>query len=226
MICHNGYDPYKQKRIRDIVQGKPIEIVHQTWDKCPVEDEQWSPYKADGSIEVNGSLCGGTLWKVCPGRMRIESHEIVMDNDIVILRNLPIIEEFLADNKTLILEEPIRYYGRYAKLIPLEDRVNSGLMGYPPGYDFDHKIREVWEDNGRLTHISQEDEQGLLMAVLLEYPNLRVSKNEVCEVMAGDPPRITGDEHGIHFVQSNRCTFHRSWLKYKQTFQETIPFLR
>jgi hypothetical protein len=225
VICHNGLTDKQYDFLQSIVAGRPVALHRQSWDDCPIDDEAWSPIRPDGTVELDGSSCGGTLWKVCPPRMRIESHEVVMDNDLVLLKKLPQIEEFLHSHKTLILEEPVRYYGRFAALIPLEDHINSGLMGFPPGYDFGAKIRQTWESNGRHRRITQEDEQGLLMAVIQSHPNIRIKKEEIRELLAGDPPRIAGDEYGCHFVQGNRTSLHRSWIRYKQIFHETIPFI-
>jgi hypothetical protein len=227
MICHNGLCPMKQNFLRHIVQGKPIAIHEQSWSNCPIDDDAWSPIREDGSIELDGNRCGGTLWKVCPGRMRINAHEVIMDNDLVIMKNIPQLDAFLKSNRTLILEEPIRFYGRYEVLIPLEDRINSGLMGCPPGFDFGARIRKAWEDSGKHTRITQGDEQGLLMYVLQDYPNLRIKKEEVRELMAGDMPSMVSDPNAFafHFVQANRSNNHRCWLKYKQTFKNVIPFV-
>lgn len=223
MICHNGVEPEKISRI---VQGRPVELVSQTWSDCPVDDEAWSPIRPDGSIEVDGGRCGGTLWKVCPPRMRPDSHEIIADNDLIIMRKSPQIDLFLSSRKTLILEEPIRFYGRYDHLIPFEDRINSGLMGCPPGFDFGARIRDAWRSAGRHTRITQGDEQGLLMAVLRDHPNIRLPKDDIREFQCGDLPTMLEDPRisGYHFVQANRTSMHRAWLKYRQIFRGAVPY--
>ncbi len=226
VICHNSLTPDRQDTLSQIVQGRPITLHTQTWNDCPVDDESWSPFRQDGTVEIDGSHCGGTLWKVCPPRMRPDAHEVIVDNDLIILKKPPQIDAFLKSlDRTLILEEPVRYYGRYAHRIALEDHINSGLMGLPPGFDFGRQIRRVWEVEGSHRRITQEDEQGLLMAVMSGQPNIRLSKHDVREMLAADPPIIRGDEFGIHFPQSNRIPVHRGWIRYKQIFHESIPLL-
>ena len=57
----------------------------QDWGMCPVGDNMQTPRREDGSFNYDGNTCGGTMWKVVPPRMRMETHEIIMDNDIVVL---------------------------------------------------------------------------------------------------------------------------------------------
>lgn len=232
MICHNGMDEQSMDFLRSVVQNRPIELFEQDWDDCPIPDDHWTPIRADGTIEVDGKKCGGTMWKVCPARMRIDAHEIIMDNDIVFLKPLPQIEEFLDSDKTLILEEPIRFYGKesgapYDKLFDLGDNLNSGLMGCPPGYNFADEILSLWEECGRWRKHSQADEQGLLMATLKSHPNIRIKSHYVREILAKNPNkyRIDGTEHALHFVQANRSNNHQLWLSYKEILQDSLKFI-
>lgn len=158
------------------------------------------------------------MWKVCPPRLRMETHEIVMDNDIVLLKKFPQITEWLAQNKkALILEEPIRFYGRYDKLFKGEPYLNSGFMGFPPGYDFGSAIYENWDKNGRFMNLSQADEQGLLVYTLSQQPSIRVSKEQMVEILGKDyNTRVSGQEYGVHFTQANRMPNHYAWVKYKE----------
>lgn len=227
MVCYNGMSEDQMKNLEYIVQKRPIQLLQQIWDDCPVPDTHWTPIRSDGKVEVDGKKCGGTLWKICPARLDINRHEIVMDNDIVMFRNLPAIDEFLdCDHKTLVLEEPIRFYGRYDHLMGSKDRLNSGLMGFPPGYNFGACLLDNWEQFGRLKYLSQADEQGLLMYTLNQQPNTRVTKFDVRELLAKDSPDLTGQEFGIHFVQANRVNSgHRGWIYYQNEIKNAVTFL-
>jgi len=219
LICHNGLKEEEINFIKKAIGNKPIQMFAQNWNTCPLDDNCQSPRRKDGSYEWNGNRCGGTMWKVCPARMRMESHEIVMDNDIVLLKKFPQIDEFLnSNNKALILEEPIRFYGRYDYLFG-NDKVflNSGFMGFPPGYDYGLEIYNTWVQYGKFANISQADEQGLLMYTLNKLPNIRIKKEQMIEVLNRDfNAIITGEEEGIHFTQANRMPNHYSWQKYQQ----------
>lgn len=219
MICYNGIKESDLNIVKENNPNVDIIFVEQNWSNTPIlDDVSWASPKRNGRMEWNGNHCGGTMWKVSPPRMRMESHEIVMDNDIVILKNIPQISYFLKSNMALILEEPIRFYGRYDFLFPKQQPfLNSGLMGFPPGYDFRAEIIRVWEENGSYKNLSQADEQGLLTYTLNLLPNIRIKKEQVKEVLARDlNVNITGDEISLHFTQANRIPKHIAWNQYKK----------
>ncbi len=219
-ICYNGLTKEQIQFVKKFIEGRSIHLILQDWSNCPIPDNMQTPQRKDGSFEPNGTRCGGTLWKVCPARLRLNSHEIVMDNDIVLLKKFRQIDEFLNSEKTLILEEPVRFYGKYDCLFPASSaNLNSGFMGFPPGYDFGQKIHEVWDEHGKYTQLSQADEQGLLMYTLAQEPSIRVKPDQMIEILGRDfNKKITGQEEGIHFTQSNRSPNHRAWIQYKENF--------
>ena len=223
-VCYNGLTKSEVGHLKDAIGARPIELVAQNWVDCPIEDHVQSPRRRDGSFEWDGTKCGGTLWKVCPPRMRIGSHEIVMDNDVVLLRKFPQIDEWLQSDKTLILEEKIRFYGRYGEMLfPDKEaaNLNSGFMGYPPRYDYGEAIRRTWEEHGSLTNLSQADEQALLTYTLSQHPNIRIEKEQMVEILAREhKTKVTGEESGLHFTQVNRIPKHRAWAHYQKVMRK------
>lgn len=224
-ICYNGLSKEDVDRLVEVIDGRPIRLIAQNWATCPVNDNCQSPRRKDGSYEYDGKRCGGTMWKVCPARMRMDSHEIIMDNDIVLLKKFPQIDEWLSQtSKTLILEEPIRFYGKYDSLFPADGPfLNSGFMGMPPGYDFGAEIAKSWKQYGSYENLSQADEQGLLVYTLNQQPSIRIRPDQMIEVLHRDMKTvITGREFGIHFTQANRIPNHYSWGKYKEITRNSV----
>jgi hypothetical protein len=218
-ICHNGISRDDLAFLQKAIGSKPIQLIAQSWATCPVNDNMQTPRRRDGSFEWNGNRCGGTMWKVCPPRLRMESHEIVMDNDILLLKKFPQIDEFLASaDKALILEEPIRFYGRYDCLFGSDTTyLNSGMMGFPPGYDYGTQIMANWVKHGSYMNLTQADEQGLLTYTLNQSPNIRIKKEQMVEVLHRDyQTKITGHEQAIHFTQANRMPNHHPWQEYQK----------
>lgn len=218
-VCHNGLNGDQIAFIQSVIGDRSIHLFSQSWATCPVMDNCQTPHRRDGSFEWNGKKCGGTMWKVCPARMRMENHEIVMDNDVVLLKKFPQIDEWLAQTeKTLCLEEPIRFYGRYDCLFgPDPPYLNSGFMGLPPGFDYGSEIFKIWVKHGKYMNLSQSDEQGLLTYTLSRQPNIRVGSEQMVEVLHRDyKTKLTGRESGIHFTQSNRIPHHHPWGEYQK----------
>lgn len=216
MIFYNGLS---ETNIDFLKKNVNVKLVAQNWANLPIQDEFQTPQRNDGSFEWNGISCGGTLWKVCPPRVRMDVHEIVMDNDVIILKKFKQIDQFLNQReKVLILEEPIKFYGRYDKFFPMNGPyLNSGFMGFPPGYDFGKEIKRYWEFHGSLKKISQADEQGLLMFTLNQTPSIRISAKQMVEMLGRDfNNKVTGQEEALHFTQSNKMPNHRAWKQYQE----------
>lgn len=216
-VCYNGLNGDDVNFLRERIGNLPVKLVSQNWATCPITDNCQTPRRPDGSFEYDGARCGGTMWKVCPPRLRMETHEIVVDNDVILLKKFPQIDQWLSQkDKVLLLEEPIRFYGRYDCLFPPDPPfLNSGFMGYPPGYNFGKEIKESWEKFGKYENLSQADEQGLLTHVLNAQPSIRIKANQMVEVLHRDfKTKITGNEEAIHFVQSNRIPNHHVWGEY------------
>jgi len=224
-VCHNGLNGENVEFLKKAIGDRPIHLIAQNWALCPVPDHCQTPRRRDGSFEWNGNKCGGTMWKVCPARMRMESHEIVMDNDVILLKKFPQIDEWLGQTeKALCLEEPIRFYGRYDCLLPTDPPfLNSGFMGFPPGYDFGSAIFENWVKHGRYMNLSQADEQGLLTYTLNQLPNIRVQSEQMVEVLHRDfTTKIIPSAYAYHFTQSNRIPNHHAWKKYQELIQKSV----
>lgn len=218
VVCYNGLNPENLQFLRGSVGSLPIQFYCQDWAMCAVNDHMQNPRRKDGSFEWDGKKCGGTMWKVTPPRMRMESHEIIMDNDVIIMKKFPQIDEWLAQtSKALVLEEPIQFYGRYeSEHDKNPPYLNSGFIGLPPGYDYGAEIYKHWARLGRYTNISQADEQGLLTYTLIQSPNMRIKADQVVEILGRDFSRsITGDEPAYHFTQANRMPKHRAWIQYQ-----------
>jgi hypothetical protein len=159
----------------------------------------------------------GCKWKLYPPRMRQDSHEIVMDNDLIIHKRLPQIDAFLAADNTCIITEAIkRCYGRYDPLIPEGICYNVGLYGMPPGYDLSRHVRDVQKGEAPRRWQTYFDDQGLVTACFQRHsgpvtviPRSMVSISLHEEVM----PEGT---HGVHFVGGNGVQRHLGWDRYNK----------
>jgi len=159
----------------------------------------------------------GVSWKLYPPRIDINRHEIVIDNDIIFMDQIPEIDAFLKNDCTLLLEGDSRTYGRFERYVPEGYQINSGIFGMPPRFDLhkyvDFYCRSDWEINAFGQHKESKtfDEQGLVALALLNYhkyaiiPSTSVTNCERELVMA----------KAMHFIGLNRRKHHYPYALYK-----------
>lgn len=222
-ICHNNCN---QQIIRELVGQRPITLIKQIWDDCPL------PLDYDANQACWG---GSSLWKLCPPRLNIETHEIVCDNDIVFVSRCKEIEDFLKSDKVLLNMDPIKYQGHYRDLFQAGERYNAGFFGMPPGYDFASQLVSSWEATGRHQQMNQADEQGLTSYTLKQQPAILLEPRRIPLVFTGGNPinviydpekaknhfeqkpfQYAGQQAvGYHFVTVNKNGSHEHWQKFE-----------
>ena len=219
VICHNSLPDEKLARLKQLNTN----LFQQSWNRLPINQVE--------SEELNQRVINA-IWKVCPARLRPQSHEIIVDNDLVLRRPFPQLDIFLNSNSLLLLQDPLRFYGTYDGAVSSELQLNSGLIGLPPGYDFGGAIRNEWDHCGQLGVWNLEDEQGLLAATLSKsrLPKVWVPKDVVVELHPNGiwhswddafknlHYEFTGKEAGLHFVEINRKPNHLPWQEYRTKY--------
>ncbi len=193
MICHNQLKKYQIEELEKI--GVPLYAQHYT----------------------NGLVPHGVAWKLYPPRLRINAHEIVIDNDILIKHKIPEIGKFFSSNSTLVYEAAKPMYGQIAKFVPKTPCVNSGIYGMPPGFDLGKKMNFYLGSINEWSHSCKQgrytwDEQGMIAACLLNHPeHLLITLDQVtnCEI------DLIDNKLGIHFVGLNRYTKHKPWWQWR-----------
>lgn len=208
--------------IREIVGSRSIKIIQQTWNDCPLPID----YKNNFNT---------SLWKFCPARMDIDRHEIVSDNDVVLIKKLPEIEQFLCDSKILLVEDPIKYQGNFRHLFENNEKYNAGFVGFPPKYDLESALMTTWQENQCPKVINQADEQGLTTATLKKENFIKISKDHLVLIHSKGRTLYFGyDEKtnknqfdcetvnfvnfnasGYHFVGANKNNHHEHWNLFK-----------
>ena len=154
-------------------------------------------------------------WKLYPPRLRLNAHELVIDNDLLIQGRVPEIDRFLKEHNTLLLQGTgiKRYYGKYDPLIPEGYVINSGIYGMPPDFDFASLVKQFqfgeWmqdRENGLF------DDQGIIAASLLNKDTIIIPKTSIFNC-----PKITKTTipivKGYHFIGANRGE-HWAWNEY------------
>lgn len=182
---------------------KDIEFFFQTHDCCSI------PVKPKS---INA-------WKLFPPRLRIDSHEIFIDNDMIICGRIPQITEFLSAKRPFCYgnydERPFPY-GSFAKLFTKTSgpqfKLNSGIFGLPPGYDFEKDL--VYNiERSQLSEWGYFDEQGLVATCLLDKDPIFIGLEDVSNCWL----KFEIGRHGFHFCGHNAEELGL-WRRYRRKF--------
>jgi hypothetical protein len=195
VICHNQLSIHQLEKIGRL----GVTLVDQS------EHVEKNIYPPRGGYAVE--------WKLYPPRIRPQSHEIFMDNDIVLCKRMKIIDEWLnASSNTLLYQGLHGFHGSYSGAIPKGVRINSGIFGLPPNFQFGEKIAE---------HIrpfsDYFDEQGLVAKILTRETH-RIIPLTVVPIVENDWPLDAHDNNqdccGYHFVGANKGE-HPAFRKFQ-----------
>jgi hypothetical protein len=176
--------------------------------------EQSSSEVLHGAIPLAGY---NVHWKLYPPRLRLNAHEIIIDNDLVIYKRIPELDLFLTQDSTLLCQGLRGLHGSFAPYVPKGLQINSGLFGMPPGFDF-HEFSKPFIDK-KITWNNRFDEQGLVAATLLRYPSkIIISMITIPVLEPGfDIAAITTEFCcGYHFVSLNYGQSHAAWEHYRR----------
>jgi len=225
-VCYNNSNV---QQLREIISNKPITIIKQTWDDCPLPID---------FLKNKGT----SLWKFCPSRLDINRHEIIMDNDIVIVKNVDEIDQFLSQSDVaLLVEDPIKYQGEY-KYFFISDKYNAGFIGLPPKYDLAQDLYSTWLENGSNPIVNQQDEQGLATATIKKNKFIKIAKEKFalvkdegivdCAVFNKLTNKnnhqyasvnfFADNFYAYHFVGSNKKNTHKHFDLFEKEFKKKM----
>lgn len=161
-------------------------------------------------------------WKIYPPRVSIDTHEICIDNDIILEDRLEEIDLFLQSDGVLMYQGIHGYYGMYENQIDFNGIFyNSGIFGVPPKYDLEQRIESVFESENKEWSNNKFDEQGLICSILSTHHKIytipltsipiveksfeieKTKRNPLCK--------------GYHFVGANLHKDHKGWTDYITT---------
>lgn len=238
LVCSNASDVGCKKRLQSMSDALGVQIYEQSWADLPISQ---SAVLKEFDINANIGIPQGrqgTFWKMCPPRMRLNSHEIVCDNDILIVDHIDKINEFLESDKVLLMKEDAFCVGKYFSLFEDKESYNSGLYGLPPYYDFAEDLRATWKDNGEYHSLLWRDEQGLITATLKKQSHITITeivhlfnegrcsdykfetidenkiKSRVMKSMTFSKHNFSLYDKGYHFLGVNRQS-HAMWHEYQ-----------
>jgi len=201
VVCFNNLD---KAILRSKLRNLPVRLFEVRHDPSEIE------YKPRNEI-----------WKLYPPRMEINTHELVLDNDLIIMDKMGDIDDFFNGDHTILLQGRNRYYGQYNHMVKEGYKINGGLFGMPPEFDFSESIRNICKDDKERRWQNRSDDQGIIATALLSYKNFHVVPNAVLvnyddNFDTKDPSGVVTDEiKGVHFIGVNRHR-HPGWEYYQR----------
>jgi len=196
VVCYNNVTAKQQSYLESLPIGT---FPQQEWMTC-VEHK-----KGDGN-------CKDFTWKIIPPRLRNQSHELWVDNDIVIRDRIPDIDKWLTKNTGLISVGFDSFYGRFKDQIDPEVDCCAGLFGLPPYFSFRERIAEVCHGQPLVDY----DEQGMIVYIISNIPEwIAVSYDDFRMWGLWQKEFGSGLPYGLHFVRANDSDYMKSWAYYK-----------
>jgi hypothetical protein len=169
------------------------------------------------SLSLNpprSNLKGGPAWKFYPPRLSPNTHELLIDNDLILYRKTDKIEEFLQTDDVFVLTEAAkRSYTDWAEhYIRTGFEINTGIIGLPPYYDLASNLNQA-VDYFHLKHWSDHFDEQSLVAYLLQSHNTKIISIEDVSICRPHHKFRRG-KCGVHLVGLN-YGHDLHWQMYK-----------
>jgi len=206
VICHNNLSVEEEERLK--CYGVSLYRQNRSEIGFPVCWEEGRSVLGKSDVFV---------WKLVPPRLRPQSHELWVDNDIIIRDRIPEIDEWLTSDTGLISLGFYPNYGIFEDRIPPDFKSCAGLFGLPPNFDFADKILKYCGDQV----LQGYDEQGLVTLIVSEMDGFVGVSIDHMRSLA--PERTLWDYPlgmrdwpiGMHFHHTNHASRHNPWSIYK-----------
>jgi hypothetical protein len=199
IICYNNLNAEQL----EIVESLGVDLYEQTKQDWKDQGIRY-PFKG-----------GGPCWVLFPSRLRPESHELFIDNDLILFKRLPHLDAFLGSTTALIATSAIeRAYGPYDSFIPKNMKINTGFYGVPPDFDFGNEIKKTIAKLPNPFE-GQWAMQGIMSHIFIQFQHIKIPLRDL---------RAMGQFHrerryGIHFIGANRVPTE-AWQGHRDFFRK------
>lgn len=188
LVCYNNLDARQIKKLPRIKQTDQKKLKKEINIEFPKKNPAWKLYAP---------------------RFNLNGYEILLDNDIVIYKD--IFSNLLNKENIFVTEAISRSYSKkYENLIPKNFNINSGFLCLPPNFDFQEEIsKEII--NLKINKWENFFDEQSLVAIILSKQNARIISLKDIFVCYSE---MREANYGLHFVGLN-ANNHKFWDKYK-----------
>jgi hypothetical protein len=171
----------------------------------------------------------GAAWRLAPVRVAPACNELALDNDVILWRIPPAIEEWLAVGEGCVSAEGTHAaFGKFASSCGPEPR-DAGIRGLPPGFAYDAALRRLLDEHPGSVETGA-DEQGIQVAALQRLDGAHiVSAREVSVSSLDAPFPLVLGTHGVHLAGLNarsngpaQPAIHRDWARHRAAIERAV----
>jgi len=201
IICYNNLRDGQLRKLRRL--GIDLYLQHSSELNYPLtpvtEPDGWKGAKAGWGL------------KLCPPRLRLEAHELWVDNDLIIRKRLPSIDAWLQrEHAFLIAKGHRRMYGDFDNEVPERPICSAGLFGLPPRFNFQAEIVRRCRKKLDGKPLGYYDEQGLVASIVMNNEYVMAKEVQIVKGVPRKPLPLA-----LHFIGTNRYHTHDDWQEYK-----------
>ncbi len=200
VVCYNNLNNVEELQLKSL----NVQLVNQN----SIEREFSFIDDDEGKVR---NFC----WKLMPTRLRLNAHELWIDNDIIIRDRIEAVDKWLNSNTSLISRGFNKDYGRFIDCDVLLDNPAccAGFFGLPPHFDL---LKELNHLIGK-EPLSGFDEQGLVSLIACSFKNYYLLSHRDMVLLSEiwKPRPDFWFPSGLHFSRSNRFNDHVAWRIYK-----------
>jgi hypothetical protein len=149
----------------------------------------------------------GCAWKLYPPRLAFKSHEIFIDNDLIVYKRLKTIDDFLDNKIETFGLQGYGMYGKYEKYVPENKHINVGLFGICPNFDLAALIKLYQENDLNRNWENYFDDQGIIAACLLNHSECSIINFEEINNCHHQFKFAKCGSHFCHLNQGNTSPF-------------------
>lgn len=198
-VCVNGCHA---AAVRRSLGDMPDEVA---WIQITEMNPRFLPF-------CDETLSEGTSWKFSPVRCFPDRHELALDNDCILWGCPAAVRMWLARRSDFLLAADVVPANGVFHDLTGPVTLNSGIRGFPPGFDYERRLIEMLRNSGRFLQ-SELDEQGLQVATLTGSGRCHIVSLDEVTICSPFPPHLSHlGSCGAHFVGLN--VRHLPWDFY------------
>lgn len=195
-VCVNSCDA---ERMRRSLGKLPDEVA---WIQVTEMNPRFLPFCDESRSE-------GTAWKFSPVRCFPDRHELALDNDCILWSCPTAVRAWLSRHSDFLLAADVAPANGVFGDLTGPVALNSGIRGFPPGFDYESRLIEILRDSGCILR-RELDEQGLQVAALTGSAHYHVVCLDDVTICSPFPPHLSHPGGcGAHFVGLN--VWHLPW---------------